>query len=72
MRPITVSADEHAALLNLEQMVRLAMKQPDAGEFIAVALHALDTVRRAETPPPLEGGTVSALAQSLIERSKRT
>ncbi len=69
MKIVTVSADEHAALLNLEEMVRLALVQSSAGEFIAVALQVLDQVRRAETPVPLEGKTVSALAQSLIQRA---
>ena len=45
-----VSAAEYAALLNVDQMVRVAMTAPDSGEFLAGAIMALDAVRKAEAP----------------------
>jgi hypothetical protein len=49
MKIIEVSSNEYAALKNLEEMIRLAMTTPNTGEFVAVALQALDAVRRDES-----------------------
>ena len=72
MKTMVVSASEYAALLNVEQMVRIAMVQPDAGEFIGVALFSLDQVRKdeaegVEVPAVTQGA--SELAQALIKRA---
>ena len=76
-----VSALEYEALLNLDKVLRIAMIRPKTGEFIAVAIQALDQVRRdegLETPPiapPMVPGNahdvrqVSGLAQALIKRA---
>jgi len=48
MKTVEVSALEHDGLLNLEKVIRAALKNPDLGEFIAGALMALESVRREE------------------------
>lgn len=74
-----VNALEYEALLHLEKMVRIAFINPETGEFIAVAVHALDQIRREEgiqapalerpKPQPGDPGQVSALAAALIKRA---
>lgn len=76
-----VSALEYEALLNLDKVLRIAMIRPKTGEFIAVAIQALDKVREDEgiegpnlvvPADPNEGGDVrqvSGLAQALIKRA---
>lgn len=76
-----VSALEYEALLNLDRIIRVAMSQPGAAEFLVVAIHSLDQVRRDEgldTPPiappavagnPHDVRQVSGLAQALIKRA---
>ena len=76
-----VSALEYEALLNLDRIIRVAMSQPGAAEFLVVAIQSLDQVRRdegLETPPiapPMVPGNahdvrqVSGLAQALIKRA---
>lgn len=73
MKQITVSALEHEALLNLEKVLRVALKNPDTGEFIAGALQALDAVRREEAGDVAGPQIVAAssIATALIERSMR-
>ena len=46
---------EYAALLTLEEVIRIAIKVPNTGEFIVTALAALDQVRAEHgiTPPPM-------------------
>lgn len=46
MSKIEVVAMEYEALKNLDQMVRLAMVNAAAAEFVAGAIQALDAVRR--------------------------
>ena len=68
-----ISALEIEGLLNLESVIRAAMKNPNIGEFIVGALAALDAVRRVEagdTAAPVISGA-STLANALIERSMR-
>lgn len=78
-----VSALEYEALLNLDRIVRVAMSQPGAAEFIVTAIQSLDQVRRDEgidTPPiappasqnPHDVRQVSALAQAMIKRAMQT
>jgi len=78
-----VSALEYEALLNLDKVLRIAMIRPQTGTFIAVAVQALDQVRKDEGIPgpdlvvpadPHEGGDVrqvSGLAQALIKRAMK-
>lgn len=69
---ITVSALEHEGLLQLEKVIRAALKNPDLGEFIAGALFALEAVRRDEagdTAAPVISGA-STLANALIARAR--
>ena len=46
---------EYAALLTLEQVIRIAITVPSTGEFIVTALAALDQVRKEHgiTPPSM-------------------
>jgi len=70
---------EFNALLNLESMIRMAMISPSSGEFIAVAIQALDAVRKDESivrpkvlPPmnrPAPQSNVSDLASNLIKKA---
>jgi hypothetical protein len=70
---------EYQALLNVEQMIRVAMIQPDAGEFLVVAIQSLDQVRRDEgievaalvraPADPHDVREVSGLAQALIKKA---
>ena len=72
-KQVTVSALEHEGLLNLEKVIRAALKNPNLGEFIAGALFALEAVRREEAgdlaAPQISGA--STLATALIERAKK-
>lgn len=79
MKTRAVSALEYEALLNLDRMIRIAMVQPAAGEFVAVAVQALDKVRADEgidvaalerpKENPHDVREVSALAQALIKKA---
>jgi len=84
MKLTEVNALEYEALLNLDRMVRLAMTTPNTGEFLVVALQALDKVRLdegltiPENPPEIVqpepiplNPKVSSLAAALIERAKK-
>jgi len=81
MEKIPVSVLEFQALLNLESMIRMAMISPSSGEFIAVAIQALDAVRKDESivrpkvlPPmnrPAPQSNVSDLASNLISRAMK-
>jgi hypothetical protein len=42
---VKVPALEFEALVNIENVIRIAMVNPAAAEVIVAALHALDTVR---------------------------
>ena len=74
MKKIEVFADEYAALLNVEQMVRVAMKSPDTGEFLLTALAALDLVRKdmkmefAEPKRESKDKELSPLAKKLLSQ----
>jgi len=76
MKQITVSAMEYSALLTLDQNVRIAMHNPEAGEFLVMSIIALDSVRRDEgiTPPKKIASfednkpKLSPIAKSLLDR----
>lgn len=79
METMNVSAQEYAGLLHLERVLRMAMTVPGTGEFIAVALQALDAVRRVEGLPGPEkvnipqaenaAGSVSAMAAAMLAQA---
>jgi hypothetical protein len=81
MKVREVSELEYAGLLNLEQVIRVALVNPGCGEFIAVAIQALDTVRREEgiqmsalelpAPGQKQFSAASELVTSLIKRASR-
>ena len=81
MEKMPVSVLEFQALLNLESMIRMAMISPSSGEFIVVAIQALDSVRKDERivrpkvlPPisrPAPQSNVSDLASNLILKAMK-
>lgn len=74
---------EYLALLELDRVIRIAMAVPNTGEFLAVAIQALDNVRSDQGlpgPQPIEaapqhehksGPEASDLAKKLIGRAMR-
>lgn len=77
-----VSALEYEALLNLDRIIRVAMVQPGAAEFLVTSIQALDQVRKDEgieipalvkkpIPPknPHDVREVSALARAMIKKA---
>lgn len=73
MKTVTVSALEFEGLKNLEQVVRIALKNQGTGEFIVGALRALDAIRRDEAGDAAAPviSSASTLASDLIQRSMR-
>jgi len=82
MKKLNVSAMEYQALLNVDKMVRIAMTNPAAGEFLVMAIMALDNVRRDEgievpeaESPHFENeqpvSTVIQVTQDLIRKAKQ-
>lgn len=76
MKQITVSALEYAGLLTLDKTVRIAMHNPEAGEFLVMAIKALDQVRLdegIEAPEKIASfedsqPKLSPIAKALLER----
>lgn len=70
MIKIEVSSLEFEALKHLESMVRMAMTQPEAAEFVVVAIQALDAVRREESPALLRSPhQPSDMVQDVIRKA---
>jgi nitrogen-specific signal transduction histidine kinase len=79
MKQITVSAMEYAALLTLDQNIRIAMHNPEAAEFLVLSIQALDQVRLDEgiaAPEKIASfednkPKLSPIAKALIDRVSR-
>lgn len=73
---------EYLALLELDRVIRIAMSVPNTGEFLVIALQALDQVRvdqglpipqkiENSSPPVRSGQEASDLAKKLIGRAMK-
>ena len=66
---------EYTALLELEKMVRLAIKTPSCGEFMLAAIYALNAIRKEhDLPDPSAEGhpaNTGLTVDQVMERMRR-